>query len=529
MSSIKWQTFQQLSYHCPKVGFGLDISDSGITSEQMSSHEELSKKALSEMADLESGAISNSDEGRMVGHYWLRNPKLAPQESLRGEIESTIENISHFASGVLNGKIRTATGSTFKNFLLIGIGGSALGPQLLANAFGSNEPGLCFFSLDNTDPAGIKRELDSIPDISETLFITISKSGGTKETRNAMLLTEEYCRERAVPFSAHAIAITGDGSALMKQAQEQEWMKTFPMWDWVGGRTSILSAVGLLPLALLGHSIHEFLDGAREMDALTRSPKWHENPALMLALAWYELGDGGKGKRDMVVLPYKDSLLYFSRYLQQLVMESLGKELDRDGNTVHQGIAVYGNKGSTDQHAYVQQLRDGIENFFVTFIEVLEDAPNGTPLASFEVEDGIIAGDYLAGFLHGTREALSQNGRKSLTITVARVDCFSLGMLIALFERAVGYYASFVNINAYHQPGVEAGKKAAASVLLLQRKIVDTLKEGGEPQSIEELEEKLQTSNLPMLFRILRRLKQNGVVATQGSTEDIFKETYRLV
>src|ERR1044072_2451518 len=169
----------------------------------------------------------------------------------------------------------------------------------------------------------------------------------------------------------------------------------------------------------------------------------------------------------MVVMPYLDRLLLFSRYLQQLVMESLGKQLDLDGRRVEQGLAVYGNKGSTDQHAYVQQLREGVPNFFVVFIRVLESGG-----AAQEVEPGVTAGDYLHGFLLGTRTALYENERESMTITVPRVEARTVGALIALFERAVGLYANLVGINAYHQPGVEAGKKAAASVLALQAKIV---------------------------------------------------------
>ncbi len=124
----------------------------------------------------------------------------------------------------------------------------------------------------------------------------------------------------------------------------------------------------------------------------------------------------------MVVLPYKDRLLLFSRYLQQLVMESLGKRLDLDGKRVDQGINVFGNKGSTDQHAYVQQLRDGVNNFFVTFIRVLESG--GT---NVEVEPGVTSGDYLHGFLLGTREALFENDRESITITVPRADARAVG------------------------------------------------------------------------------------------------------
>jgi glucose-6-phosphate isomerase len=182
---------------------------------------------------------------------------------------------------------------------------------------------------------------------------------------------------------------------------------------------------------------------------------------------WYFLGDG-RGSKDMVVLPYKDRLELFSKYLQQLVMESLGKELDLDGKVVNQGLSVYGNKGATDQHAYVQQLREGLANFFAVFIEVMCDRAPGV---SLEVEPGVTSGDFLNGFLLGTREALYEKGRQSITLSVRDCSAFSVGVLLALFERAVGFYAILININAYHQPGVEAGKKAAGAVIALQRKV----------------------------------------------------------
>jgi glucose-6-phosphate isomerase len=242
------------------------------------------------------------------------------------------------------------------------------------------------------------------------------------------------------------------------------------MWDWVGGRTSELSAVGLLPAALQGFDIRGLLDGARRMDVRTRVADVSRNPAARLALAWHHATDG-RGARDMVVLPYKDRLELFSRYLQQLVMESIGKERDLDGALVRQGLAVYGNKGSTDQHAYVQQLRDGVDNFFVTFIESLRDRAG----ESLEVEPGVTSGDYLFGFLEDTRRALADNGRRSLTLTLPDVTARSLGALIALYERAVGLYASLVHVNAYHQPGVEAGKRAAGVVLAAQARILAAL------------------------------------------------------
>ena len=221
---------------------------------------------------------------------------------------------------------------------------------------------------------------------------------------------------------------------------------------------------------------------------------------------WYHATDG-KGAKDMVVLPYKDRLMLFSKYLQQLVMESLGKELDLDGKIVHQGIAVYGNKGSTDQHAYIQQLREGVHNFFATFIEVLKDREG----YSIEVEKGTTSGDFLQGFFLGTRDALYDNGRQSITITIREVTPEAVGQLVALFERAVGLYAYLVNINAYHQPGVEAGKKAATTVLDIEQKVIAHLgAQVGTKLNAETIAQNLNLeSKTELIFKLLNRLAVN--------------------
>ena len=297
------------------------------------------------------------------------------------------------------------------------------------------------------------------------------------------------------------------------------------MWDWVGGRTSETSAVGLLPAALQGIDVEGILAGAAAMDRLTRVREVRGNPAALLALAWHHAGSG-RGLKDMVILPYKDRLALLSRYLQQLVMESLGKERDLSGRVVHQGIAVYGNKGSTDQHAYVQQLREGIPNFFATFVEVLKDRDG----EDVDVEPGITSGDFLSGLLQGTRRALYDNGRGSLTITIGEVTPRTVGMLIALYERAVGLYASLVGVNAYHQPGVEAGKKAAASVLDLQAKLVAALAARGQAGGTAEAlaADAGAADEVETAFVILEHLAANpsrGVGKVPGETP--FDAVYR--
>ena len=501
-SSSLWPRFQKYFLRYEDLDFSIDISRMRFGDGFLAQMQPLVEKAFAAMRELEAGAIANPDEGRMVGHYWLRNSKLAPNSELRANIDETNARIKQLAADIHSGKIAPERGGKFKHVLLVGIGGSALGPQFIADSLGHADDPLDIYFLDNTDPDGFDRVLARIGDhLAHTLTVVISKSGGTKETRNGMLEAAAHYEKAGLNFGKHAVAVTGVGSELDKYAEKNGWLTRFPMHDWVGGRTSVMSAVGLVPAALEGFDIDEFLAGAAAMDAKTRVDDTQQNAAMLLALMWHYAGNG-RGEKDMVILPYKDRLMLFSKYLQQLVMESLGKEKDLDGNVVHQGIAVYGNKGSTDQHAYVQQLRDGVLNFFVTFVEVEKDRDAGR----FEVEEGVTSGDYLQGFLRGTRSALYESGRESITITIPKVNAFYVGTLIALYERAVGFYASLVNINAYHQPGVEAGKKAATRILELQarvKKVPDYA-----TKSAEEIGSELD-ADPEDVFHILRHLKGN--------------------
>jgi glucose-6-phosphate isomerase len=379
------------------------------------------------------------------------------------------------------------------------------------------------YFLDNTDPDGFDRVFKRMDDLlPQTLVIVVSKSGGTKETRNGMLETEAKFAARGLQFARHAVAVTGIGSDLDTYAENNGWRARFPMYDWIGGRTSIMSAVGLLPMALKGFNIDDFLAGAAAMDKQTRTRDVAQNAAMLLAVMWYYIGKG-RGEKDMVIIPYKDRLALFTKYLQQLVMESLGKEKNLDGEIVHQGIAVYGNKGSTDQHSYVQQLRDGILNFFVTFIEVRKDR-RGERL---EVEDGVTSGDYLQGFLRGTRSALYESGRESITISIPEVNAFNLGALIALYERAVGFYGSLVNINAYDQPGVEAGKKAATRLLQLQKRVSEKLAVD-QGKTAEEIARSID-ADPEDVFHVLRHLETNDPRITVAPGEEPSQDQFSLV
>jgi len=509
-----WDRYCRYLCRCESIGLDLDISrmqfDEGLF-ERMSAP---MHRAFEDMDALERGAIANPDENRMVGHYWLRDPDRAPDASIRQAIMQTRRQIADFADDVHAGRIAPERADRFTDVLVIGIGGSALGPQFVADALGDpDRDAMRSWFFDNTDPDGMDRTLRALGDrLASTLVVVISKSGGTPETRNGMLVAEAAYRRAGLDFAQHAVAITGTGSKLDKTAEQDGWLARFAMWDWVGGRTSQTSAVGLVPAALQGLDVDELLTGAAACDAVTRTHDPHANPAARLALMWYS-ATNGRGEKDMVVLPYKDRLLLFSRYLQQLVMESLGKKYDLDGNVVEQGIAVYGNKGSTDQHAYVQQLREGVNNFFVTFIDVAESGG-----AALEVEPGVTSGDYLRGFRLGTRQALHEAGRESITISVPRVDAYHVGVLIALYERAVGFYASLVHINAYHQPGVEAGKKAAANVLELQTALLNVVAEAGQPLSAAEAASRIGRSDeVETAYHLLGGLVADGRMRAEGA------------
>ncbi len=493
-SSSLWQRFQQYFLRYDDLGFSIDISRMKFPDDFFDKMRPKIDKAFAAMRDLEAGGIANPDEKRMVGHYWLRKPALAPNAELRADIEKTNALIKDFAAAVHSGKIKGSHGEKFQHVLSIGIGGSALGPQFIADALGTAQDPMGIYFFDNTDPDGFDRVLDKIDnELARTLVVVISKSGGTKETRNGMLEAEARFKAAGLDFAKHAVAITGVGSDLDELGEKNGWLARFPMWDWVGGRTSVMSPVGLVPMALEGFDIDNFLAGA-----------------------------AARGEKDMVVLPYKDRLLLFSRYLQQLVMESLGKEKDLDRKTVNQGIAVYGNKGSTDQHAYVQQLRDGVLNFFVTFIEVAKDRYR----APFQVEDAVTSGDYLHGFLRGTRAALYEKGRESITVSISEANAFNIGALIALYERAVGFYGPLVNINAYHQPGVEAGKKAATRLLQLQSEVRGKLSPAAG-KTAEEIARALD-ADPEDVFHVLQHLASNDPSVQISKSEEPSDDKFSL-
>ncbi|MBI1826172.1 MAG: glucose-6-phosphate isomerase [Planctomycetes bacterium] len=522
---VLWERLRRSVCVCPSIGLRLDFGDMGFDESSIKSMQEPITRALSTMRELERGAIANASENRMVGHYWLRAPELAPTPVIAKSIDDAVEQIKVFAVKIHEGEIRPQRSEAFYIVLLVGIGGSALGPQFLAQALGKPDDPMMIRFLDNTDPDGIARTLAEMEEmLDQTLTIVVSKSGGTAETRNGMLEAAAAYRRAGLNFSRHAVAITCGESLLDQKAKNEDWLASFPIWDWVGGRCSIASAVGLLPLALIGADVDQFLAGAHDCDVATRAGLLKENPAAILAATWHHAGNG-IGNRNMIVMPYRDRLELFPRYLQQLIMESIGKRTNRRGEVVHQGLNVFGNKGSTDQHSFVQQLRDGRSDFFVTFVDAIRDSFPGEQVW---VDADVTSGDYLHGFLCGTREALREASRPSMTITVDAIDERSIGALIALFERAVGLYAELIDVNAYDQPGVEAGKKAAGRVLQLQSRVIQSLRSNSSrAYSASELAVELKVEDMEIVWRILEHLaasSAHSIKSRQGAT--IFNNQY---
>ncbi len=519
-----WSAFKKSVFYSPETKIMLDWSGMDLNDEYMSSMEAKTQSALDGMEKLEGGAIANPDEGRMVGHYWLRAPELAPTQELKNEISECLAKVKTFVEKVHSGKIRTERGSTFKNVLVCGIGGSSLGPVFVSKALSSGDDKMKLYFLDNTDPAGMDDVFRAVAqDLDETLTIVISKSGGTIETRNCMVETSNFYKNHGLNFAKHAVTVTGVDSKLDKIAVSEGWIERFPMWDWVGGRTSVMSAVGLLPLALQGVDIDNFLKGAADFDKLGRNRDIYNNPAAIMALSWYRCS-GGVGGTTQVVLPYKDSLDLLAKYLQQLTMESLGKELDLDGKTVCQGLAVMGNKGTSDQHSYVQQLVGGPSNVFVTFVQVLEDRAGASP----KVGEDSTSGDYLNAFMLGTKKALESHGKHTMTITIPTVDAYNVGQLIAINERAVGIYAELIHINAYHQPAVEFGKKAAGGLIDVKNAACEVLTKTDEPMSSKKLADMINADPVDV-FRLMLHLAVNDPRITVNIADPITESTFEAI
>ena len=359
------------------------------------------------------------------------------------------------------------------NFVVLGIGGSALGPTAVFQSLchlrhnelkRSKRKAPKFYVEDNVDPERMASLLD-ILDLDKTIFNVVTKSGATSETMSQYLIIWDILKRRyGDKAKDHMIATTSASKGNLIKIAKAEGLKTFYIPDGVGGRFSELCPVGLLPAAVLGIDIKVMLQGAAYMDKLCSKKDFRKNPALLSALLEYLAMKNGKN--ISVMMPYADSLRYIADWYCQLWGESLGKAQDNDGNFVYAGQTPVKALGVTDQHSQVQLYREGpfdkvitiigVEKFRaeVTISDGCEDMPDVNFLCGHTMSE-LINTERLA-----TEYALTTANRLNYTIMLPEVNAFTIGELLYLFELETAYTGAMLNIDTFNQPGVEGGKNA---------------------------------------------------------------------
>lgn len=364
----------------------------------------------------------------------------------------------------------------FDDVVLLGIGGSALGPIALRTALakrGWNEltaaerdgnPRL--HVLDNIDPVTIDAVLGRV-DLARTLFIVTSKSGGTAETMSQFLIAHQRVEAAGLRVADHFVFVTDPVKGALRPLAQELGVAALEIPPGVGGRYSVLTPVGTLPAALIGIDVQQLLEGAASMTEWCDTSEFEKNPAGLLASLLY-LSDVRHGRVIDVLMPYSDPLKDLAAWFVQLWAESLGKHRP-DGTSV--GSTPLPAVGATDQHSQVQLFMEGPANKVVAFIAVADHGVDITMPSAFQHvnELGYLGGHTLAELINieqrATAGALAKRGRPNLTIHAERVDAWHVGGLMALLEIATAYAGQMYGVNAFDQPGVELGKQFAYALL----------------------------------------------------------------
>lgn len=370
-------------------------------------------------------------------------------------------------------KVADAVKGRFENFVVLGIGGSALGTIALKTALkhpfynmlpSEKRKGPKLFVMDNVDPATAAGLFDII-DIKKTVINVISKSGETAETAAFMKILwkkiETTCGKNKI--KDHVIMTTDKEKGSLRQLVGRLGLISFTVPGNVGGRFSVLSPVGLLPLASIGINIDELLKGAAYMDSLCSNENVWKNPAYMRAVLHY-ISDVKFGRKITVMLPYSNALKDVADWFAQLWGESLGKKFSNDGRIVNEGLTPVKALGATDQHSQCQLYMEGPFDKVTTFIRVEKFSPDIKMPGNFKDDAGIsyLSGKNMSKLINAeqkaTEMAMTKNQRASMTITLPEISEFALGQLIYLLEVETAFIGELYNINAFDQPGVELGK-----------------------------------------------------------------------
>ncbi len=372
----------------------------------------------------------------------------------------------------------------FRHVLLLGIGGSALGARALLtalrpaawNEWGDDKrDGLPTLTvLENVDPLTTLATLDRL-DPRETLVNVISKSGGTAETL-AQYLVVRHWLEQAVGVDAHKhlVFTTDPEKGPLRAIARAESISAFEVPPAVGGRFSVLTAVGLLPAALVGIDIRALVAGAEDAVQAAGAPELDQNAAARWAgLQWH--AQHSRAANVHVLMPYSDRLRELGEWYRQLWAESLGKKHDREGREVFRGPTPVAALGATDQHSQVQLFMEGPFDKTITFVRVRDtvgmveipasDGRQATGEEAFGYLRGRSLGELLDQELQATREALRSNGRMSMTLELDTVDPRHVGELLMFLQCATGFAGAWYGVNPFDQPGVELGKQLTREAL----------------------------------------------------------------
>lgn len=367
----------------------------------------------------------------------------------------------------------------FDSFVILGIGGSALGPamvhQALSNLRHNELPkekrngAPKFYVEDNVDPERMVSLLNLV-DLDKTCFNVISKSGNTSETMSQFLIISDLLKQRyGDKYAEHMVLTTDASKGNLRKIGTADGLTMFVVPDGVGGRFSELCPVGLLGAAVLGINIEEMLQGAADMDERCKSDDYMKNPALFGAAAMYLAAQ--KGLNVHVMMPYADSLRYMADWYAQLWAESLGKNVHRDGTPCMAGQTPVKALGVTDQHSQVQLYTEGPEDKVITFLRVGEFRSKITiPVGCEEFSDmsflcGHTLNELLDVELRATEYAVLKAAKPSWMITLPKVSAYTLGQLMFFFEMMTAYAGELYDVDAFNQPGVEEGKNAAYAIL----------------------------------------------------------------
>ena len=460
-------------FHIQWQDFLLDYSKNRITAETMALLQALATEVgLSDAIEKYfTGDIINQTENRAVLHTALRskesNPLLVGGEDIRPEIAAVKAKIKSFAQGIISGAHKGFTGKAITDVVNIGIGGSDLGPAMLADALAFYQNHLNVHFVSNVDGDHVQEVLKKV-NPETTLFVIVSKTFTTQETlSNAQTIRSWFLKAGSeADIAAHFVAVSTNLQKVQEFGIAPD--NIFPMWDWVGGRFSLWSAVGLSIALVIGYDHFEvLLDGAADMDAHFRSAPFEQNMPVVMALlsVWY---NNFYGAESEALIPYTQYLQKFAPYLQQGIMESNGKSVGRDGQrvTYQTGTIIWGEPGTNSQHAFFQLIHQGTKLIPTDFIGFKKSLHGNTDhhdklMANFFAQTEAL----LVGKTDQNPFKVFEGNKPTNTLLIEQLTPKSLGSLIALYEHKLFVQGVIWNIFSYDQPGVELGKVLANSIL----------------------------------------------------------------